>query len=182
MADIDTSSGGGKKKGPKKVSTKVDMTPMVDLAFLLITFFMLTTTFNTPKIMQVLMPDKTEKDPKKRDEAEGRCSVILLGDEKNTLYWYQVIKGQDPELQQLPYSSSAIREFLMKKKREAVSYGSCNNQFTVVLKFKDKASYKNMVDLLDEMSIVQVSRYGIQDLEDNDIKLIDAYKGVAAKK
>jgi hypothetical protein len=70
----------------------------------------------------------------------------------------------------------------MKKKREAISYGSCNNQFTVVLKFKDKASYKNMVDLLDEMSIVNVSRYGIQDLEENDIKLIDAYKGVAAKK
>ncbi|MCU0438378.1 MAG: biopolymer transporter ExbD [Raineya sp.] len=181
MADIDTSSGGGKKKGPKKVSTKVDMTPMVDLAFLLITFFMLTTTFNTPKIMQVIMPDKTEKKPENKDQAEGRCSVILLGDEKDALYWYQVIKDQKPELQQLPYNNNQIRDFLMKKKKEAISYGSCNKQFTVVLKFKDKASYKNMVDLLDEMAIVGVSRYGIQDLEENDTKLIDAYKGAMKK-
>jgi len=78
MAEIDTSQGGGgKKKGAKKVSTKVDMTPMVDLAFLLITFFMLTTTFNTPKVMQVLMPDKTENKKEKQDESFGKCTVIV---------------------------------------------------------------------------------------------------------
>jgi len=180
MAEIDTSQGGGKKKGPKKVSTKVDMTPIVDLAFLLITFFMLTTTFNTPKIMQVIMPDKTEKDPKKRDQAQGDCTVIVLGDKENKLYWYQVVKGQPPELQPLPYSNQEIRAFFSKKKKEVLAKGDCP-QFVVVLKFKDDASYKNMVDLLDEMAIVGVSRYGIQDIEKDDIKLIDEYKKVASK-
>jgi biopolymer transport protein ExbD len=180
MADIDTSQGDGKKKGAKKVSTKVDMTPMVDLAFLLITFFMLTTTFNTPKIMQVMMPDKTEKDPEKRDQAQGDCSVIVLGDKNDKLYWYQVIKGRQPELQPLEYSNEKIREFFTNKKKEVMSKGGCE-QFVVVLKFKDDASYKNMVDLLDEMAIVGVSRYGIQDIEPNDLKLIEAYKGAASK-
>ena len=55
MAEMQTSQGGGKKKGSKvrgkKMSTRVDLTPMVDLAFLLLTFFMMTTTFNKPKVM-----------------------------------------------------------------------------------------------------------------------------------
>ncbi|MDX1903677.1 MAG: biopolymer transporter ExbD [Thermonemataceae bacterium] len=181
MAEIDTSQGGGgKKKGPKKVSTKVDMTPIVDLAFLLITFFMLTTTFNSPKIMQVLMPDKTEKDPKKRDQAQGDCTIIVLGDKNNQLYWYQVKKDKQPELQPLAYSNDKIREFFSSKKKEILAKGDCS-QFIVVLKFKDDASYKNMVDLLDEMAIVGVSRYGIQDIEKDDIKLIDEYKKTASK-
>ncbi|MCS6796413.1 MAG: biopolymer transporter ExbD [Raineya sp.] len=183
MADIDTSQSGskdGKKKGPKKVSTKVDMTPMVDLAFLLITFFMLTTTFNMPKIMQVIMPDKTEKDPNKRDQARGDCSVIILGDKDNKLYWYQVIKGQTPQLQEIEYSSEKIREFLMQKKKEIKAKEGCP-QFIVVIKFKDEARFKNMVDVLDEMAIVGVSRYGIQDIEPNDIKLIEEYKRQAKR-
>lgn len=180
MAEIDSSAGGGKKKGPKKVSTRVDMTPMVDLAFLLITFFMLTTTFNTPKIMQVLMPDKTEKDPKKRDEAQGDCTIIFLGGKDNKLYWYQIIKGQAPELQPIEYSNEKIREFFAAKKKEILKKADCP-QFVVVLKFKDDSSFRNMVDVLDEMAIVGVSRYGIQDIEANDLKLIDEYQKQAKK-
>ena len=186
MADIDTSQGGGgKKKGPKKVSTKVDMTPMVDLAFLLITFFMLTTTFNTPKVMQVLMPDKTENKNDKKDESFGKCTVIILGDydeakKENKLYWYQVIKGQNPELTEIEYSSEIMREFFSKKKKEVTRDPDCK-QFVVVIKLKDQARFNAMVDILDEMAIVGVNRYGIQDIEPRELELIKGFNAQAKK-
>jgi len=188
MAEIDTSQGGGgKKKGPKKVSTKVDMTPMVDLAFLLITFFMLTTTFSTPKVMQVLMPDKTENKNEKKDESFGKCTVIVLGDydeakKENKLYWYQVIKGQPPELAEIEYSSEKMREFFSKKKKDVARDPDCSKQgFVVVIKLKDQARFNAMVDILDEMAIVGVNRYGIQDIEPRELDLIKGFKAQEKK-
>src|SRR4051794_35034235 len=89
MAELDT-SGGGKHKGgkvrSKKASTRVDLTAMVDLAFLLITFFMLTTTLNKPKAMDLAMPDKTVK-TNQLPVAATRSMTILLGSH-NKLEWY----------------------------------------------------------------------------------------------
>ncbi|MCU0438379.1 MAG: biopolymer transporter ExbD [Raineya sp.] len=178
MAEINSSNqdGGSKKKASKKVSTKVDMTPMVDLAFLLITFFMLTTTFNTPKIMQVIMPDKTGG-----DTGHPECSVVLLGDKNDKIYWYQSANVSQASLQKLEASPEKIREFLIQKKRETLENGNCYKQFIVVVKFKDDASFKNVVDILDEMNIVGVSRYGIQDITKEEIQLIDNYNLQASK-
>src|SRR5690554_658684 len=96
MAEINTSDSGGKggKKRSKKASTKVDMTPMVDLAFLLITFFMLTTTFGKPQAMEVNMPDKTD-DNQEQPLKESKTFTILLG-ENDIVYYYQGL--QDPEI------------------------------------------------------------------------------------
>ncbi len=69
MAEMQTSDSGSHKKGSKKVrtkkmSTRVDLTAMVDLGFLLITFFMLATTMNKPKTMEVNKPAKEDKEDK----------------------------------------------------------------------------------------------------------------------
>src|SRR5471030_2041472 len=90
MAELDT-SGGGKHKGgkvrSKKASTRVDLTAMVDLAFLLITFFILTTTLAKPKAMDLVMPDKDDKDPKQEKIADNRSLTILLG-ANNQFEWF----------------------------------------------------------------------------------------------
>src|SRR6478609_4748615 len=91
MAEVNTGGGGGGKKGgkvrAKKQSTKVDMTPMVDLAFLLLTFFILTSTFNKAKTMEVTMPDKVtdEKDQTKINEND-MLNLVLAEDDK-IYYW-----------------------------------------------------------------------------------------------
>jgi biopolymer transport protein ExbD len=111
---------GGKKK-PKKHSVHIDMTPMVDLMCLLITFFMLTTAFSKPKIMEIVLPDKlNEKDNKDRPRAqESRTINIILGPE-DKIYWYPG-KADDPKtappLQVTDFSSTGIRALLLDRNR-----------------------------------------------------------------
>ena len=119
MAEMQTAeSGGSKKKGGKKVrskkmSTRVDLTPMVDLGFLLITFFMLTTTLAKPQIMALVMP---EKDIKKEDiepVKESKVLTLLLG-ANDKVYWYEGIT--DAKLDSTDYSAEGLRQVILNKK------------------------------------------------------------------
>ncbi len=168
MAEVDSSGGGGKKKGPKKVSTKIDMTPMVDLAFLLITFFMLTTTFSKPKTMELNMPDKT-KDNVKQEVEETRTTSIILGT-KDRVFYYTGIK--DPAVEQTDYSANGIRKVLMQKIKERPK----GKDPIFIIKSMDEARYKNIVDILDEMRITGAQVYAMVDITPGDIELVDKYK------
>ena len=171
MAEVNTSDNGkGGKKRSKKASTKVDMTPMVDLAFLLITFFMLTTTFGKPQAMEVNMPDKTD-DNQEQPLKESKAFTILLG-EDNIVYYYQGL--HDPELYTTDYSAQGIRSVLLQKKKEITD-------MVILIKTHSKARYKNMVDILDEMHITAIKRYAIVDISPVDLELMDAKKGEVAQ-
>jgi biopolymer transport protein ExbD len=115
-----------KQKGGKKKATKhaphIDMTPMVDLMCLLITFFMLTTAFSKPKIMEIILPEKI-KDPKEKQEApkiaKSRTINIILGPE-NKVYWYPGMvedPKNPPPLQVTDLSASGIRQVLLERNR-----------------------------------------------------------------
>jgi biopolymer transport protein ExbD len=91
MAEIIANEGGGKKghgkKRAKKLSTHIDMTPMVDLMSLLITFFMLTAAFNKPKIMEIVLPDNKPIE-ETHTEVEAKRTLNLILADSNRVYFY----------------------------------------------------------------------------------------------
>jgi len=179
MAELDT-SGGGKHKGgkvrSKKASTRVDLTAMVDLAFLLITFFMLTTTLNKPKAMDLAMPDKTVK-TNQLPVAATRSMTILLGSH-NKLEWYLGEAGKSaPTVDN--FGKEGIRKALIENgKHVAETHTAPDNFMIVLIKPSDKSTYENLVSVLDEMSITGVKSYAIVDilpLEIDDLKKNNIY-------
>jgi biopolymer transport protein ExbD len=111
----------GKKKKPKKLSTAVDMTPMVDLICLLITFFMLTTAFNKPKIMELVLPEKIQEDDNVAPPkiAKSRSLNIILGPDDQILWYPGMVEDTDnpPPLQVTDFSASGIREVLLERNK-----------------------------------------------------------------
>lgn len=177
MAELNTSGGGNHKGGKvrsKKQATRVDLTAMVDLAFLLITFFMLTTTLSKPQAMDLAMPDKDEKQPDvKLDVADNRSMTILLGSGDN-VEWYigTVDKPLTPPSKER-FGSSGIRKKIIENKKKVLALTNDPTKGLIVLiKPSVKSNYKNLVDILDEMKISDVDRYAIVDITEPEIGLL----------
>ena len=175
MAEIQPKGdGGGKggKKRAKKMSTKIDMTPMVDLAFLLLTFFMLTTTFNKPQTMEINMPVKDKTDPNNQTELKASEALTVILGKNDKLYYYQGLNnGVDPvELKTSNYSDNGIRQVLLDLNRTIP-------KLTVLIKPVKTARYKNIVDILDEMNITNTRRYALVDMNEVDTKLLEKETG-----
>ncbi|KAA9331549.1 biopolymer transporter ExbD [Hymenobacter busanensis] len=166
MAEIQqqADSGKGGKKRAKKMSTKIDMTPMVDLAFLLLTFFMLTTTFAKPSVMQISMPVKPKDNEEQNELKASEAFTILLG-ENNKVFYYEGLVEAKPELKLSNYSATGIRTVLQERMAR-------QPKTVVLIKADDKANYKNMVDILDEMTITGQKKYALVDISKDDVDLI----------
>ena len=189
MADIDVSGGdSGHKKGPgvkkaKKLSTRVDMTPMVDLGFLLITFFIFTTTMSTPSTMKLYMP-KDEKDPKNQTEVKQSGALTILLGKGNGIYYYEgQLKEDGSNFKSSTYKE--IRDVIIKKKKDVMEMGKAqgypkdtlDKDFMVIIKPNTEATYKNTVDILDEMNITNTRRYALVEMNDLDAKLLEVVTG-----
>jgi biopolymer transport protein ExbD len=170
MASLDTGGGdGGHKKGPgvkkaKKQSTRVDMTPMVDLGFLLITFFIFTTTMSQPTAMKLFLPKDVDKPEEQNKVKESGAFTIMLG-KADQVYYYE---GLDPtKIQGTTFKG--IRDEIIKKKQ------STNPEdLVMIIKPSPDATYKNTVDILDEMTISEIKRYAMVDISDGEYQLIKA--------
>jgi biopolymer transport protein ExbD len=174
MAELDTLSGGHKKgrggRRSKKLSTRVDLTPMVDLGFLLITFFIFTTTMTQPTAMRLILPKDVPDDELIK---EPEHAVITLMPSKNDLIFYY--EGKDPtKIQKADFGS--IREIVLTKKRHTDP-----KWFEVVLKPSKEANYKNAVDILDEMKIDDVHHYALVTITPVESRLIEAMEGISGK-
>ena len=154
MAELDTSSGGGKggKVRSKKQSTRVDLTAMVDLAFLLITFFMLTTSLSKPLAMDIAKPDKDEKNKDNKIELrESQTMTILLG-KNNKVMWYM---GQAGKSEPTIEGFSGIRQSLLNNKKAVKD--ATGKDLIVIIRPTDGATYKNFVDIMDELNITKTN-------------------------
>lgn len=166
MAEMEV-KGGGHKKGPgvkkgKKLSTRVDLTPMVDLGFLLITFFIFTTTMAQPTAMNLAMPKDTDKPDELNKVKESGALTIMMG-KGDVIYYYF---GNDPtKLQTTGYKD--IRGIILEKRKNTPV-----DDFFITIKPDKDATYKNAVDILDEMAINDVKRYAMVDPSDDEYKLI----------
>lgn len=204
MASIEGGGDTGHKKGPgvkkaKKLSTRVDMTPMVDLGFLLITFFIFTATMSSPKTMDLNMPKDTDK---KEDETKVKQSgalTIMLG-KGDKVYYYEGELAPDGS----NFKSSSfkdIRNEIIRKKQEVIKNyvadpkdeeikekakkngdpnwekAALDRDFVVVIKPNEEATYKNTVDMLDEMTINNVKRFAMIKIADTENQLIKATEG-----
>lgn len=175
MAEMNVSGGGGHKKGAKKVrskkmSTRVDLTAMVDLGFLLITFFMLATTFNKPKTMEVNKPAKEEDKKEKEPPIKMSKTATLMLGANDKLYVYvspdEIDATTELALDSVDYSSSGLRKYIQRRQKEVQEQWGDKDQLFVMIKPLPASNVKNIVDVLDEMTINDVKRYAI--LEPND--------------
>ena len=203
----------------KKMSSRVDFTPMVDMMMLLITFFMLCTTLSKPQAMQLTMPsnDKNVQDEdKSATKASHTITLILAGN--NKIYHIDGLPNyEDPTcLKETTWGKDGIRKVLMshvteegiapvakimvakqkldekkikynmpdslyQKELAEIKNGNLDGEkvpkLTIIIKPLDTASYKNMVDALDEMQICSIGTYVIDKINENDLKLL-GLKGV----
>jgi biopolymer transport protein ExbD len=208
MAEIISNGGGGKKKHgggvkAKKHSTRVDMTPMVDLGFLLLTFFILTTTFNKPQAMEISMPVKDDVPEEERTKVPAEYTLNLLLTKDDEVYWYMGNIDPNlpmPSLTSTNYSKDGVRKLLIEKNRkiyeqiEAWKREVENRKMTsdelkekikglreenkrtsliVLIKPDKDARYKNIVDALDEMSICNIGSYALLEANEYEVQMID---------
>ena len=168
MADIQpstTAARNGKPRAHKK-GFHLDMTPMVDLAFLLLPFFMLSTTFSKPTVMQLTMPDAA-KDAHTSVSA-SRALTLILGKHGQVHYFFGLNDGsaaRRPTLHTTTFSSDGLRQVLLDRQRQQPAS-------VVLIKSGSEATYQNLVDALDEMSITNQKKYALVDLDHTDQELL----------
>ena len=209
MAEISDSGGGGHKGGKKrakKQSTRIDMTPMVDLAFLLLTFFVLTATFSKPKSMELTFPAPPPPD-QKPDEIKKGITFLLSKDDKIFYYEGQFRpvaddKGPATSINELSFDQSSLHKYLLEKnkdmddrikalkdrheknqlvdttyKRMVREAKSDKNSYTYLIKTDDQATYKNVIDLIDELNYFVVGKYVMVDILKPEFDLVKLKTG-----
>lgn len=200
MAELSTKHPkGGKKRRSRKLSTRVDFTPMVDLGFLLITFFMLATTLNKPQTMEIALPSKDKPANEEQGAVKASRAITLLLGKDNAVYYYEGTRenNQDPELIKTNFSPDGLRQFLLKRNFEVMSKiralraeneksKYADSEFEqklsaikkeksapiVLIKASDESVYRNLIDALDEMAICNIDRYAILPITPYDLELL----------
>lgn len=164
MAEINTGS---------RRAARPDMTPMVDLGFLLITFFMFTTTFSLPYVMDLAMP----KEDKGKSPMKVKNTITLILGKENRIFWHQATANDlnEKSLSETTFSPKELRTLLISKHKAAEK----PENFTVIIKPTDESSYENMVDILDEMAITKMPHYSLVDISPKEVEIYRNFLGMS---
>ncbi|MEB0264130.1 MULTISPECIES: biopolymer transporter ExbD [unclassified Mucilaginibacter] len=167
MAELNSSpEKSGTKTRSKKAALKVDLTAMVDLAFLLITFFMLTTTLSKPSAMDVAMPVGEESEP----VAQSRTMTICLGKNNKAMYYLGLADKPLIPATVTNYSGSGLRKAIFDMSKHVQQ--TTGKSMLIIIKPAETSVYGNLVNTLDEMKITSTQQYAIADIAPKDISLL----------
>ena len=149
---------------PLHKEVSIDMNPMVDLAFLLLTFFMLTTTFSKPQAMELVMPAKPKADEvvEEKPIKASRVVTLLIGPD-DRLFWYRGV--EDVQVNETGYGKDGLRDLLFRLDGEI-------EDLVLLIKPMRECVYENMVDMLDELQITGMQRYAMVPEEPADRDLL----------
>ncbi len=178
MATLNIPQNGKAVKGrTSKTFPTVDLTAMVDLAFLLITFFMLTTSLAKMKAMDMIKPVPIENDAQRHAYPASRTMTIVLGKDNQVVYYMGEAKQAEMKIVAL---STIKEQLLFNKKRVAqLNDGNIEKQLLVIIKPSPTSRYQNFVDIIDEMNINGIEKYAIDDqYMDNYEKAFMKEKGI----
>lgn len=165
------------KPRSNRMSTRIDFTPMVDLGFLLITFFMLTTVLAKPSVMPLVMPEtKGMTEPVK----QSKVLTLLLG-AQDKVYWYEGLNID--QMDSTRFDSEGLRKVILQKKDKVEAQWGLQDymdaktgqkrqgsHLSIIIKPAKNSRYKNLVDALDEMAICQVRYYCVMNMEDQEFE------------
>lgn len=205
MAEVQEGSSNKKGKGSKqkKMTVRVDFTPMVDMNMLLITFFMLCTSLSKPQTMEISMPSNDKNiTEEQQNKVKASQAITLLLDADDKLYYYEGEPNYEDytSLKETNYTAKGIRSVLLRKnydavkkveelkkkkdnleldeeeyKKQVAEVKGAKDTPTVIIKATDEATYANLIDALDEMQICSIGKYVIVDITEGDQFLIDNY-------
>jgi biopolymer transport protein ExbD len=166
MAELNSSTGKNEgKKGRQPKNIRVDLTAMVDLAFLLVTFFMLTTTLSKPKAMPLAMPDDGDETGQVSDK---RTITLCLGS-NNKVMWYQgLTEKASPAI--VDFTKEGLRKVLVDARNQIKAH--TGKDMMVLVKPSDHSIYANLVDAIDELNITNNDRYAIVNVSGEDVNLL----------
>jgi biopolymer transport protein ExbD len=206
MAQIMEGGGGGHgkhgKKRAKKHSSHVDMTPMVDLGFLLLTFFVLTTQFSKPKTMEINMPVEPKDTTNRMKVDDETALTLLITDKSDKIYYYSgKFKPETDIIKSTNYSRIGIRKVFRERnetiikqvkelqdklishqiadttyKRLVVGIKGDRKATFVIVKMDDKAKYKSMIDVVDELNLADIGKYALVDISPAEKELLKFFK------
>ena len=202
MAEVQQNDKGGGKGKQKKMTIRVDFTPMVDMNMLLITFFMLCTSLSKPQTMEISMPTNDKVTEEEMNKVrESQAVTLILGDNNRIFYYLGQPNYEDySSLIETSYQPDGLRAMLLNRNKDLVAqirelkkkkldleitdeqYKEQLSQVkkahdktspVVMIKATDDATYKNLIDALDEMQICSISKYAIVDITEGDEFLLE---------